>query len=148
MKKHLLIAAGLVGVVSIQSQSALAVTKCVALNSSTTCTSNDSSYLDHTDWAAMCTTNGVSTPISGVAICSSTSSSSSGQIATELNTTYRPDGNAYCWCKMTSPAVSRWVSDVRFSPASDCPSECAYHCAFDVKSDVDFRTAMFSSLSD
>ena len=148
MKKHLLIAAGLVGAVSIQSQSAMAVTKCVALNSSTTCTSDASSHIDKIDWAATCTTNGVSTPISGVAVCSSTSSSSSGQIATELNTTYIPDENAYCWCKMTSPAVSRWVSDVKFSPASDCPSECAYHCAFDVRSDVYFRSAMFGSLSD
>ena len=147
MKKHLLIAAGLVGVVSIQSQSALAVTKCVALNSSTTCTSNYSSYTGHTDWAATCTTNGVSTPISGIGVCSSTQVSGY-QPATELDTSSTADENLNCWCKMTSPAVSRWVLGETHSSAGDCAQLCAYDCANYVQSDVYFRASMFGSLSD
>ncbi|MBO8407371.1 MAG: hypothetical protein IAC77_02825, partial [Proteobacteria bacterium] len=52
---------------AITTTGAHAVTKCVALNSSTTCsTSNQSLYTGYTDWASTCTTNGVSTPISGI----------------------------------------------------------------------------------
>ena len=147
MKKHLLIAAGLVGVVSIQSQSAMAVTKCVALNSSTTCTSDSLQYQNHTDWAAACTTNGVSTPISGIGICSSTKGTSQYATATELDISSTSGDNKYCWCKMTSPAVSRWVF---YSIPSDlsCAQYCAGSCANGVRNFTAFRSALFGSLSD
>ena len=150
MKKHLILA-GVLSVAIVQSQPAMAVTKCVALDSSTTCTSDYSQYQYHTDWAATCTTNGVSTPISGIGICSSTSESSIGQTATELDTSHIPDENMYCWCKMTSPAVSRWVFPQIWSPyvsASDCAMLCAYSCAGNVIDDASFVFAMFNSLSD
>ena len=143
MKKQIIIIAGLVSV--IMTPPASAVTKCVALNSSTTCTSDFSQYEYHTDWAATCTTNGVSTPISGIGICSSTQGSGS-QTATELDTSAISDDNEYCWCKMTSPAVSRWVSSsysLRY-----CDQACALYCASRVQANALFRSAMFGSLSD
>lgn len=136
---------------AITATGAQAVTKCVALNSSTTCTSNNTDYQYHTDWAATCTTNGVSTPISGIGICSSTQGSV-GQTATELDTSSTSDDNKYCWCKMTSPAVSRWV--FFSSPpsagmcAQHCADGCAYGCVSDVQFFADFRSALFGSLSD
>ena len=136
---------------AITTTGAHAVTKCVALNSSTTCTSNYNSYYNKTDWAATCTTNGVSTPISGIGVCSSTSGSSIGQTATKLDTSSTADENMYCWCKMTSPAVSRWVFPQLWSAvvtASDCSSLCAYSCAANVLTDASFMLAMFNSLSD
>ncbi len=129
---------------------ALAVTKCVALNSSTTCTSDFRSYYNKTDWAATCTTNGVSTPISGIGICSSTEGGSEGATATELDVSYTAGENVNCWCKMTSPAVSRWV--FYFSSGSgenaSCAANCAASCANRVKNRADFRSALFGSLSD
>ena len=146
MKSKILIAGAIL--CAITTTGAHAVTKCVALNSSTTCTSSPSSYTLHTDWAATCTTNGVSTPISGIGICSSTSGSSIGQTATELDTSSTSDDNKYCWCKMTSPAVSRWVFTISNSSAGSCARICAYNCANRVQGFASIRSALFGSLSD
>ena len=147
MKKHLILA-GVFSVAIVQSQPAMAVTKCVALNSSTTCTSDILQYDYHTDWAATCTTNGVSTPISGIGICSSTSGSSTGQTATELDTSSTVDENLNCWCKMTSPAVSRWVFSRSTTSADFCAKLCAHNCAGYIQVNAAFRSALFGSLSD
>ena len=147
MKKHLILA-GVFSVTIVQSQPAMAVTKCVALNSSTTCTSNYSAYQYHIDWAATCTTNGVNTPISGIGICSSTKGASSYATATELDTSSTADENLNCWCKMTSPAVSRWVFHDSTPSAGNCALSCAHRCAYRVLSGAAFRSALFGSLSD
>ena len=146
MKKHLI----LVGVITtvLTTTGAHAVTKCVALNnSSTTCTSDSLQYRGHTDWAAACTTNGVSTPISGIGICGSTDGGSIGATATELDIS-STNGNKHCWCKMTSPAVSRWVFYASLVSAGDCAWNCAYLCAYNVQNPEAFRSALFGSLSD
>ena len=147
MKKHLILA-GVFSVAIVQSQPAMAVTKCVALNGGTTCTSNNTDYQYHTDWAATCTTNGVSTPISGIGICSSTSDSSTSQTATELDISSTSDDNKYCWCRMISPAVSRWVYANKIPSANYCPQNCAYFCADYVQRIMMFRVRLFGSLSD
>ena len=147
MKKHLI----LVGVITtvLTTTGAHAVTKCVALNSSsTTCTSNGNSYRNKTDWASTCTTNRVSTPISGIGICSSTDGGSMGATATELDTSSTAGGNKYCWCKMTSPAVSRWVFNISYPVAGACAQGCASVCAIGVQGTTSFRSALFGSLSD
>ena len=147
MKKHLI----LVGVITtvLTTTGAHAVTKCVALNSSsTTCTSNETQYLNHTDWDATCKTNGVSTPISGIGICSSTGGASQYVTATELDTSYTDDKNLYCWCKMTSPAVSRWVFNSSTTSVGSCAQMCAYRCAAHVQNNAAMRSALFSSFSD
>ena len=147
MKKHLILV-GVFSVAIVQSQPAMAVTKCVALNSSTTCTSNYSAYQYHTDWAATCTTNGVNTPISGIGICSSTDGASANATATELDTSSTSDENVHCWCKMTSPAVSRWVRRNSYASAGYCARSCASICASNVRDIASFRSALFGSLSD
>ena len=147
MKKHLI----LVGVITtvLTTTGAHAVTKCVALNSSsTTCTSNGNSYRNKTDWASTCTTNRVSTPISGIGICSSTDGGSMGATATELDTSSTAGGNKYCWCKMTSPAVSRWVFAYSGTSADGCARVCAHYCADRVQLYDTLRSALFGSLSD
>ena len=134
---------------AITTTGAQAVTKCVAWDGGTTCTSDYSQYQYHTDWAATCTTNGVSTPISGIGICSSTSGSSAGkETATELDTSSTSDDNKYCWCRMISPAVSRWVFANKIPSANYCPQNCAYFCADYVQRIMMFRVALFGSLSD
>ena len=145
MKTQLILAGILT---SIIIQPAHAVTKCVALNSSTTCTSSPSLYTKRTGWAATCTTNGVNTPISGIGICSSTSGTSTGQTATELDTSATSDDNKHCWCKMTSPAVSRWVFYASRASAGYCAQGCALSCAIGVRDSAAFRSALFSNLSD
>ena len=130
---------------AITTTGAHAVTKCVALNSSTTCTIDD--YERHTDWASTCTTYGVSTPVSGIGICSSTDGGSGYQTATELDTSNTPDDNKYCWCRMISPAVSRWVYSA--APANIyCARTCANNCAINLYFYAGFRSRLFGSLSD
>ena len=144
MKKQIIIA-GLVSV--IMTPPASAVTKCVALNSNTTCTYKNPGD-NVADWTSTCTTNGVSTPISGIGICSSTEGGFKGATATELDISSTTSRNEYCWCKMTNPAVSRWVSPNSYTPADVCAMQCAYLCASDVRDSAAFRSAMFGSLSD
>ena len=147
MKLKIILAGAILCVIT--ATSAHAVTKCVALNSSsTTCTSSYSQYLYHTDWAATCTTNGVSTPIRGIGICSSTKGGSTGATATELDTSYGTEENHNCWCRMISPAVSRWVFNRSDLAAGDCATECAYYCAIAVRDLASVRSALFGSLSD
>ncbi len=142
MKLKIILAGLLCTIIAPPAQ---AVTKCVALNSSTTCTIDD--YKNHTDWASTCTTYGVSTPVSGIGICSSTDGGSGYQTATELDTSSTPDDNKYCWCRMISPAVSRWVYSA--APATIyCDRYCANNCATNLYFYPAFRRVLFGSLSD
>lgn len=126
---------------------AYAVTKCVKLSSSTTC-----SYVDPgtyvVDWTSNCTSSGTSVAISGISQCSSTSGSSVGQKATALEISGGTD-DKYCWCKMVSPAVSSWVFVYGYGSASGCADGCALDCAYYVAgTNAAFRSALFSGLSD
>lgn len=143
--KSKIIIAGLL--CTIIAPPALAVTKCVALNSSsTTCTYEDPGD-NVADWTATCTTNGVSAPIKAIGICSA-NKGIAGATATELEISSTVDDNLNCWCKMTSPAVSRWVFSNQSPLASGCARSCAYQCASSVRYNASFRSAMFGSLSD
>ena len=146
MKKHLILA-GAFTMAIVQVQPTFAVTKCVALNSNTTCTyKNPGEYA--IDWTSTCTTNGASTPISGIAVCSA----NDGSILypeTELNISSAFEENLYCWCRMVSPAVSLWVyADASAATADYCLTYCADSCATNMKDSAYFRRALFGSLSD
>ena len=132
---------------AITTTGAHAVTKCFALSSRTTCTSDFSQYQYRTDWAATCTTNGVSRPISGIGICSSTTGGMAAT-ATELDMSSTVDENRTCWCKMISPAVSRWVSGGTNTSAGGCAASCASFCAMAPQNYPIFKSALLGSLSD
>ncbi len=137
MKSKILIA-GLICAAAIPP--AAAVTKCVKLTSSTTC--SDSSYeFNQSNWSATC--GGVS--IQGLALCGSQDGGSIG--ATTDTVTTGDNGNTHCWCKMVSPAVSRWVYDPRGAIGGSCYQSCAANCARHVLYEP-FRSALFGSLSD
>ena len=140
MKKHLLIA-GLICMVIIPPASA--VTKCVKLSSSTTCSNSSYSGLD---WNATCKTNNTNVSVNGIAGCSS-KGGSRGNISANLLIDPTADYNNNCWCKMTSPATSQWTFAYSFSSGGDCLTSCSYYCVFSFGYD-DFRTRMFGSLSD
>ena len=144
MKKHFIMA-GILATSIIQP--ATAVTKCVALNSNTTCTQEYPGD-NVSDWTSTCTTNGVSTPIKGIGICSADKGNAVGSTATVLRISATLDENANCWCRMISPAVSRWVFSNTHSPAEICPQACSDYCTGKIWNDAAFRSAMFGSLSD
>ena len=151
MKNHLILACILTAAIIPPAH---AVTKCVALNTlNTTCTSAESasSYSYSTDWANTCTSNGITTSIKGVAACSSDISGVGGTSST-LSISSNQDENVYCWCKMTSPAVSKWAFRDSYTHGVPCPEGCATSCATGLREGsstvTNFRRALFGSLSD
>ena len=140
MKKHLIIV-GIICAASIPP--AYAVTKCVKLTSSTTCTSH-SGAAGQSNWSATC--GGIE--IQGVTLCGSQYDVSTGATAETVTTSSTGDDNMNCWCKMVSPAVSSWVFIDTAPTAGDCADSCADSCAFSARYDSAFRSALFSGLSD
>ena len=142
MKKHLIIV-GIICAASIPP--AAAVTKCVALNSSsTTCTSPSGPY-GQSNWSATC--GGIE--IQGVAFCGSQNGGSIGTKSETVTTSSVSDDNKYCWCKMVSPAVSSWVFyNYSSTSAGYCAYNCAYDCATGARNYSALRSALFSGLSD
>ncbi len=145
MKKVLIITSMCTGLICVWGN-AEAATKCVALNSSTTCTSSPST--GSLDWSATCTTDGNSVAISGIAGCSSQNGGSMGAKSDTISTSSTTEDNMYCWCKMTSPAVSSWVFFSDLGSAANCAIGCASSCAYGVRSNAAFRSALFSGLGD
>ena len=139
MKKHLIIA-GIICAASIPP--AYAVTKCVKLTSSTTCTSY-SGVVGQSNWSATC--GGIK--IQGVAFCGSQDGGSTGTKSGTVTTSSTSDNNKYCWCKMVSPAVSPWVFGTPLTSGGLCTSSCSYSCANLVKGSA-LRSGLFSGLSD
>lgn len=139
MKKHLI----LVGVITtvLTTTGAHAVTKCVKLTSSTTCSNSSAGG---SNWTANCG----DIKIQGVAFCGSQDGGSVGATTSFVQTNYISDNNKYCWCKMVSPAVSLWIFYDEFTSAGVCINSCASYCMNTARSSVTFRRKMFGSLSD
>ena len=140
MKKHLIIA-GIICAASIPPT--YAVTKCVKLTSSTTCTSY-SGVIGRSNWSATC--GGIE--IQGVAFCGSRNGGSIGTKSETVTTSSTSDNNKYCWCKMVSPAVSSWVFSFSYTDAGSCANNCATNCGINARGNSACRSALFSGLSD
>ena len=140
MKKHLIIA-GIICAASIPP--AYAVTKCVKLTPSTTCTSR-SGATGQSNWSATC--GGIE--IQGVAFCGSQDGGSVGTKSETVTTGLTSDDNKNCWCKMVSPAVSSWAFNRSAPSAGNCAYNCAIGCAAYAQGNASFRSALFSGLSD
>lgn len=132
--------------VALAVGSADAATKCVALGSSTTCTSSPAG--NNADWSATCTTGSTSTPIQGIAFCSNQKGSAQYATSSTITTSSTATENLNCWCKMVSPAVSSWVFIISRTSADSCAGICSYYCAAGARSYSGFRSAMFSGLGD
>ena len=133
---------------AILTAPAMAVQKCVALNSSTTTCTSTSVY-GNADWSATCTTNGTSVPIKGIAMCANQdadvdygTSDAITMVSSTSDTT-----NLNCWCKIVEPAVSSWVDIGAFSSADICAYYCSYTCAGRARGNSAFRSALFGSLA-
>ena len=102
----------------------------------------------------------------GKSVCS-TISSGDYAVATDAQTTILDDefasqtgvgGNTggYCWCKMESPAVSKWVFRRAWNaaPADNCATYCAAYCGGKgnaennrgLRTNASLRAAMFGSI--
>lgn len=132
-----------------------AVTKCVNLSSGTTCKAiSVSVYGNNVEWRGLCN----SINVRGVSKCSSTANTTWYHKVGFINTTSATANNKYCYCKLISPAVSSWVV-IGFCTSSSCvmpgggtASECEQYCAKSCQDELinkdNFRSAIFSGLSD
>ncbi|MCQ2581629.1 MAG: hypothetical protein MJ170_01455 [Alphaproteobacteria bacterium] len=81
--------------------------------------------------------------VKGIASCNGTP----GTYAQSTNQNFnQTDKGQYCWCKMTFPAVSRWVFYNDLGDAANCAGGCAYSCGGYVQNGSYFRTSVFSSV--
>lgn len=125
-----------------------ASTKCIAKINSGSCSNvATSSFYNKTDWNVSCTINGKSMPLSGTSICSSTEGDA-GDTRTSVTISSNLDANIYCWCKMTTPAVSPWVRRYKGSDAATCAQYCAGYCTRFGVNQEDYRNAIFNNLAD
>ncbi len=85
--------------------------------------------------------------VNGVAVCSS-QYPGFGYLATELVDSGDGVSNTACYCKMTTPAVSLWISNGNYPTQYDCRVDCAANCVQGMKTSNTLRTAMFSNLYD
>ena len=81
--------------------------------------------------------------VSGVAVCNDTADT----YGVSSNSEQYNTGGVKCWCKMTHPAVSRWVFVGSRSSASACASLCAFDCGINVRDRSDFRLGVFGSVA-
>ena len=51
----------------------------------------------------------------------------------------------YCWCRMTIPCAAGWVFHGDKLTAADCATGCASECAAAIRSDADFRGAVYTA---
>ena len=144
-----LISAAIIGIISI-IPNAHAVVKCVNLSpSATTCSGNIVSS-SGADWVATCTTNGSSISIRGVSACANSATGinkpSAGDATSSLSV-ISDTSHTLCYCKMVSPAVSRWIY---LTTMNNCPTTCAKMCAnFAGNPDsAAIIKSMFTSMSD
>ena len=127
---------------------------CGAANASVMCSSDDyvtvvlDPYVDGTNRtynaAAMTwTTVFPYGNVSGIAVCNDTG----GSYGVASNDEQYETGGVKCWCKMTHPAVSRWVFSNSYSSASDCAANCASYCGNSVQGNSGFRSGVFGSVA-
>jgi len=53
----------------------------------------------------------------------------------------------HCWCKMTHPAVSRWVFAYSYSSLAGCAGDCASNCGIYARSRSALRAGLFGSVA-
>ncbi len=117
----------------------MAATKCVQLDPSTPGVSVQNSE-GVSDWTVT-EANGVT--VTGIGVCASTSASTQTQTANSL--TFSAE-NHYCWCRMVSPGVSKYVFYLYYVYASECATRCNYRCGEYAQTNAAFRSAMFNSI--
>ncbi|MBR2393073.1 MAG: hypothetical protein IKB05_01110 [Alphaproteobacteria bacterium] len=134
MKKLLTLTA----VGAILAAPATAVQRCVALSEN-----NNDFYIDDYEYSEW-TLKSSNITIKGIGLCTGTS----GAVKETSDTLLNYGGGYYCWCRMISPAVSSWFSS-NFEDNDDyiCATNCSLACAELVRDDAEFRSALFTTVS-
>ena len=84
--------------------------------------------------------------VNGIATCNSTQGmSATAYPEYNFDNNHASSEGVYCWCRMTSPVRSAWVSRHEYGSASECASRCASYCGSNVRDYSIFRGGVFGS---
>lgn len=125
-----------------------ALVHCVALNPTTTTCSQTAVNPGEVNWSAACDTGNAWLSIGGIGTCSNLRGFTVGTTADTLTTHSTASANQYCWCRLTSPAVSKWVFAATMTNGGMCQYNCASECAELLRTYKPFSSALFSNLSE
>ncbi len=133
--KHLLT---MLPIAFLSTQPAIAAIECIDLTPPDNVNSQQIILKSGSDWIIQIPVGSqTQRRIQGIAACSATkgSTAAAGSTATSL-TMYPATSNIYCWCKMTWPALSNWVSvgyssswSTNYATTDACLKDCANRCA-------------------
>jgi hypothetical protein len=123
--------------IAFATATSYAATKCIALNSQTSCRNNYSGAAGNynaepaqSDWGSSCTgANGASITVHGIALCGADTGVSSGATVDSVRMSGTVADNKYCYRKMVQPVVSRWVFAKTHHSDGDCAWWCQNTCA-------------------
>jgi len=85
--------------------------------------------------------------VSGIATCNSTSGTLKRAYPSyNFDNDHAGSTGIYCWCRMTYPVRSAWVSWYEFSSKATCASLCARRCGDYLQKDhLDYRESVYNS---
>lgn len=118
MKKLLTLTA----VGAIMAASANAATQCVKNVTNQTSCSGGTDYND-SDWTIKCDTD----TYRGTYFCSKQGGDYTGEAAENLQQDDGDNPVGFCWCRLLTPAVSKWVF-TGWSYEQYCSRNCAFRC--------------------
>lgn len=118
-------------------------TQCINNFSSSTC--NHGTINDYAlQWTVTCGQTG----IQGIAVCSTTSASTTGTTKTSINLSVAASGSGgvYCYCRLITPFVSSYWVYAKLNNTNNCTGSCAQHCAEYITSNSTFRNSILGTL--
>lgn len=122
------------------SQGAFAATRCVPYSEDMLCIGDE--VPAHTlDAITTCTAGNVTFTVHMMGVCAS-DQAEHGATADTIHISDDPSENTRCWCRMLSPAVSKWVVTESKCNNGDCASRCRLYGEGHSK----FRKSLFNSL--
>ncbi len=136
--KHLLLASLL-----LIANDAFCATRCVPFSLSIYCTPVTTPKSGTTDWQSECTIDNITMNARGIGVCAS-DDAPIGTVKDTVTISGNASANTRCWCKMTSPAVSKWIAYDTCS-SQNCAARCQLSGASTGQLSV-FRTALFNNL--
>lgn len=119
---------------------AFAATRCVPNITAMDC--NYSYPSNSPDVISICTNGSITTTVISIGICAS-DSAEYGDVADTIHISVDSTENTQCWCRMLSPAVSKWVA------ARACDEgqvNCAYNCGLSGYGSSIFRNSIMNNL--
>ena len=84
--------------------------------------------------------------ISGIASCNEIIGNDSSRVYSgNQNDIKQGTQGRYCWCRMTNPVRSAWIYNSARDSTDTCVERCASSCGANVRTNADYRRAMYAA---